>query len=183
MSKKTKSRLLYGSFVAAFVLGIMLATIIPAIIHGYGNNDVSAAGEDKDPQYVIKERTVITELKYSSSTVEDGTLEYGTTAVKTKGVNGEKTYTYKDTYEGAKIISTELIREEITKSPINEIIARGTKVLWRCVDVTSFDRNKYNDNKCTSSTGEVRYLCDQEAERLDPNYRAGKRGAARYNNC
>ena len=36
----------------------------------------------------------------------------------------------------------------------------SNKVTWKCVDATSYDGNAYNDNKCTSSTGQVRYVSD-----------------------
>lgn len=55
-------------------------------------------------------------------------------------------------------------------------------VTWKCVDATSYDGNAYNDNKCTSSTGQVRYVADSEARKLDPSYRPGKSGAWYYNN-
>ena len=63
-----------------------------------------------------------------------------------------------------------------TKSPNSNIVT------WKCVDATSYDGNAYNDNKCTSSKGEVRYVSDSQAIRLDPYYRPGKTGAYYYNN-
>lgn len=122
-------------------------------------------------------------IPFETQTVDDNTIEYGQTVVRTAGVNGEKTLKYEVTYENDKVVSKELKGEEITTQPITEIIARGTKIVWHCVDVTSYDRNPNNDNKCTSSTGEVRYVNDCQAEALDPNYKAGKAGAAYYNRC
>jgi len=57
-----------------------------------------------------------------------------------------------------------------------------SKVTWKCVDATSFDGIANNDNKCTSSTGQVKYVSDSEAIKLDPKYRPGKSGAWYYNN-
>ena len=57
-----------------------------------------------------------------------------------------------------------------------------SKITWTCVDVTSYDGNAYNDNKCTSSTGQVLYVKDSEAKKLDPKYKPGKSGAWYYNN-
>ena len=56
------------------------------------------------------------------------------------------------------------------------------KVTWKCVDATSFDGIANNDNKCTSSTGQVKYVSDSEAKKLDPKYKPGKSGAWYYNN-
>ena len=67
-----------------------------------------------------------------------------------------------------------------TKTP-TPVYSYG-KVTWKCVDATSYDGNAYNDNKCTSSTGQVRFVSDSEAKRLDPSYKPGKSGAWYYNN-
>ena len=116
-----------------------------------------------------------------SSTVDDSTIEYGKTAVRTKGVKSEITTTYEVTYKDKKEVSWKAVKSETTKKPIDEVIAKGTKIVWRCVDVTSYDQNPYNDNKCTNSLGEVIYTYDSEAERLDSTYYAGKSGARKYN--
>ena len=55
-------------------------------------------------------------------------------------------------------------------------------VTWKCVDATSYDGIANNDNKCTSSTGQVKYVSDSEAKKLDPKYKPGKSGAWYYNN-
>lgn len=57
-----------------------------------------------------------------------------------------------------------------------------SSVTWKCVDATSYDGIANNDNKCTSSTGQVKYVSDSEAKRLDPKYKPGKSGAWYYNN-
>lgn len=59
---------------------------------------------------------------------------------------------------------------------------KSNPVTWHCVDATSYNRNAYDDNKCTSSTGEVRYVSDSQAVALDPTYSPGKSGAYYYNN-
>ena len=55
-------------------------------------------------------------------------------------------------------------------------------ITWHCIDVTSYNQNAYDDNKCTSSAGEVRYVSDSQAIALDPSYSPGKSGAYYYNN-
>lgn len=131
----------------------------------------------------VRVETETEPITYETQTVDDNSLEYGQTEVRTHGTNGEKTYTYNVTYENDEEVSRELVGEEVTKQPIAEVIAHGTKIVWHCIDVTSYDRNPNNDNKCTSSTGEVRYLNDCQAEALDPTYQSGDSGAARYNSC
>ncbi len=63
-----------------------------------------------------------------------------------------------------------------TPKPYNYIVT------WKCVDATSYDGIANNDNKCTSSTGQVKYVSDSEAKKLDPKYKPGKSGAWYYNN-
>jgi uncharacterized protein YabE (DUF348 family) len=136
-------------------------------------------------QQTEAERTV-TETKkesisYETKTVEDGSIEYGQTVVRAEGSYGEKTLTYNVTYKGNKEISRELVKEEITKQPVAKVIAKGTKIIWHCVDVTSYNKNPYDDNKCTSSTGEVRYVSDSQSRALDPSYSPGQSGHYYYN--
>ena len=61
-------------------------------------------------------------------------------------------------------------------------IPKERGVTWKCKDATSYDGNAYNDNKCTNSKGIAYYVCDSQAEYLDPTYKAGKSGAYHYNN-
>ena len=120
-------------------------------------------------------------ISYETKTVEDDSIEYGQTVVRTEGSYGEKTYTYNVTYKGDKEISRELVKEEIAKQPVAKVIAKGTKIVWHCVDATSYNKNPYDDNKCTSSTGEVRYVSDSQSRALDPSYSPGQSGHYYYN--
>ncbi len=72
-----------------------------------------------------------------------------------------------------------------TRTPVPQPVQNrnylGSSVTWHCVDATSYDGNAYNDNKCTSSTGEVRFVSDSESKKLDPTYTPGKAGHPYYN--
>ena len=59
--------------------------------------------------------------------------------------------------------------------------AKTETVTWHCVDATSYNKNAYDDNKCTSSTGEVRYVSDSQSRALDPSYTPGTSGHPYYN--
>ena len=173
-----------------FLIGIIIVAVfvIGNVAVGATHNKKTVDAEKPTEQEeVVTERTV-TETKkeiipFETKTVNDDTVEYGKTVVKTEGINGEKTYTYDVTYEGKKEILRKLAKEEITKQPVTKVIANGTKIVWSCRDVTSYDRNSNNDNLCTSSTGEQRYVDDCTAVALDPNYRPGQSGAYYYNGC
>ncbi|HFI2692657.1 TPA: ZmpA/ZmpB/ZmpC family metallo-endopeptidase [Streptococcus suis] len=67
-------------------------------------------------------------VPFKTEYVDDPTLLVGKTKVMTNGVNGSKTVT--TTYQTIKGVRQEnpTVTEEITKQPVNEVIARGTKV-------------------------------------------------------
>ncbi len=54
-------------------------------------------------------------------------------------------------------------------------------ISWHCVDATSYNKNPYDDNRCTSSAGEVKYVSDSQARALDPSYTPGTSGHPYYN--
>jgi hypothetical protein len=58
---------------------------------------------------------------------------------------------------------------------------KSEPITWHCIDVTSYNKNAYDDNQCTSNTGEVRLVSDSQAVALDPTYSPGKSGAYYYN--
>ncbi len=68
------------------------------------------------------------EITFETEYVDDPTLLEGKTKVVTAGVNGSKTVT--TTYQTIKGVRQEnpTITEEITKQPVKQVIARGTKV-------------------------------------------------------
>ncbi len=177
--KSDKIPFLIGMIIiAVFVIGNV------AVAATYNNRTLDIE-KPTEQEKAVTERTVTETRKetipFETKTVNDDTIEYGKTIVKTEGINGEKTYTYNVTYMGEKEISREFVKEEITKQPVAKVIANGTKIIWRCVDVTSYNKNPYDDNKCTSSTGEVRYVSDSQSRALDPSYSPGKSGHYYYN--
>ena len=166
-------------FIVAAIAGLVFGGVIASTTNNAGPIDVQA--QQKTNEKTVTE-TKKESISYNTKTVEDTSLEYGKTVTRTEGSYGEKTYTYSVRYENDKEVSRELIKEEITKQPIDEVIAKGTKIVWHCVDVTSYNQNAYDDNLCTSSTGERRYTSDSQAIALDPSYSPGKSGAYYYNN-
>ena len=173
-----------------FLIGIIIVAVFVMgnVVAGATYNKKTVDVEESTVQEEVATERTATETKkeivpFETKTVNDDTIEYGKTVVKTEGINGEKTYTYNVTYKDEREISRKLAKEEITKQPVTKIIANGTKIVWSCRDVTSYDRNSNNDNLCTSSTGEQRYVGDCAAVALDPNYRPGQSGAYYYNGC
>lgn len=177
-----------GAISEKIAISLGVITVVGLILGGIVLSTTNINKTDNDQtqaQQTEAERTV-TETKkesigYETKTVEDGSIEYGQTVVRTEGSYGEKTYTYNVTYKGDKEISRELVKEEITRQPVAKVIAKGTKIVWHCVDATSYNKNPYDDNKCTSSTGEVRYVSDSQSRALDPSYSPGQSGHYYYN--
>ncbi len=63
-----------------------------------------------------------TEIRYTSD------LRQGASKVQQAGVAGVRTVTYRERIENGKVISTETVKEEVTKQPVNKIVLKGTKV-------------------------------------------------------
>lgn len=176
----------------SIILGIVVVAIVAiasSISIGAKSNapknntyNTNTQSSQETPKEEVKKETKRTDIDYEKREVLDSNLEYGKTEVRTVGKKGVKAHVYEVTYVDGKEESRKQIDEYVEKEPVAEVVAKGTKILWHCVDVTSYDRNPYNDNRCTSSTGEVRYLSDYQAEALDTSYRAGKSGAYYYNN-
>ena len=178
-----------GEIMKRVVASLGVATAAVLVVGGVAvsSSVVSKTNSNDDKtekQKVETERTVAETKKepigYETKEVEDDSMNKGETKVQAEGVKGEKTYTYSVTYKGGKEISRELVKEEVTKQPVAKVILIGTKT-WRCIDVTSYDRNPNNDNLCTSSKGEKRYVNDCEASKLDPYFVDSGKGSSRYN--
>lgn len=80
------------------------------------------------PQIRTKEIIETKAVPYKTSTVQDPTLEQGTTVTQTQGVNGTETITYEVTYTNGRETSRVIKSDEVTTQPIDEIIAQGTKI-------------------------------------------------------
>lgn len=66
-------------------------------------------------------------IEYETKRVESSKLYVGEKKVTTKGVNGEKIYTYSEKYVDGVCVDRVLEKEETVKEPVNEIITVGTK--------------------------------------------------------
>ena len=67
-------------------------------------------------------------MGYETQYIEDPNMDSGTTTVKTPGQAGERTIVYEVTRDATgKEISRIEKSNTITKAPVTEVIARGTK--------------------------------------------------------
>lgn len=80
------------------------------------------------PKRTVVEEIVTEVIPFEATTVEDGNLALGQTAVTVTGVNGEKTTTYRVTYEGDREVSRRLVSESVTVAPVAQVTSNGTYV-------------------------------------------------------
>ncbi len=84
----------------------------------------------EEPVYKTRTETRTEVIEFETEYRDDNTLNVGQRKVIRKGVNGTKRITYNVKYvEGDKSIPEDWVKEseEVTKEPIDAIIARGTK--------------------------------------------------------
>lgn len=73
----------------------------------------------------VKEKEAI---PFETRNVANSNMKKGTDKVKTAGVNGEKTVTYKVLEHNGKIIEKSRVTEEVTKKPVEKVVEYGTMV-------------------------------------------------------
>ncbi|AEA01894.1 SCP-like protein [Aerococcus sp. Group 1] len=83
--------------------------------------------EKTEPVITTKEESHTEAIPFETVRKENKNLEKGVEQVIQTGVNGEKTITEKVTFTDGKESNRELIREEVTKEPINQVVEYGTK--------------------------------------------------------
>ncbi|WBB77365.1 G5 domain-containing protein [Micromonospora sp. WMMD882] len=71
-------------------------------------------------------------IPFPVQTVEDAGLPDGQQAVRTKGVTGLKTLFYEVTYVDGEPTGKRLLRSEVTKVPVTQIVAVGTSRTAEC---------------------------------------------------
>lgn len=77
---------------------------------------------------VTKTETKKEAVAFKTTTREDGSLTKGQTRIETNGVNGERTITYEVTYVEGKETDRKVVKNEITKQPVDEVRLLGTYV-------------------------------------------------------
>ena len=93
------------------------------------------------PKTTVTEEVVLVEIPYTSEIQNDPELLKGTTSVRTAGQAGERTIVYEVTRdaEGKELARVEK-SSKITKAPVNEVVAQGTKLYAKpLVELTSAD--------------------------------------------
>ncbi|HEX5997187.1 MAG TPA: G5 domain-containing protein [Jiangellales bacterium] len=87
------------------------------------------------PREPVVDKRIVTETRsvaFETETVRDNTLAKGTKTVRTAGVPGVRTLTYEVTLTDGVQTAKKLVRSVVTRDPVTEVIAIGTKPAPRC---------------------------------------------------
>ena len=92
----------------------------------------TSAAAPASPTVEKRQVTETKEIPFQTKTVNDSTLPKGTQKIKTNGVPGVKTLTYEVTYTNGAETGRKLISETVTKQPVTQVVAIGTKQASNC---------------------------------------------------
>ncbi|MEV4636439.1 G5 domain-containing protein [Actinoplanes sp. NPDC049548] len=137
MTKQTR----IGLIAAALVLVVGGGTA--AIVSAVTGDEKPAAGTFQDPQPTTPSakatpstqaasadgKRTITEtepIKFKTRTVKDNWLTKGEREKRTDGIDGVRTKTYEVTMSGGKETHRKLVKSEVTRKPVDEVVAVGT---------------------------------------------------------
>lgn len=118
------------------MIGVLVTGFAVLTVGGIGNA-MSGSSPSPAPSPIQQQTAPITTYKevqeteiipFSKTSRNDGSMPNGEREVTTKGVNGVKTLTYTVTLVDGVETKRELIREEETKAPIDEVTTIGTYV-------------------------------------------------------
>lgn len=120
--------------VIAAIGGVFLLGGLANGISGPQSIDSTAPAQDK--QGSLKKEPVLTykniqeteTIPFEKITQNDPTMDKGSVSVTTPGANGEKVKTYKVTLTDNIETARELVKEEVTVQPVNEVTSIGTHV-------------------------------------------------------
>ncbi len=113
-------------------------------------------------EFTYATKTEIEEIPFESISVKDDNVEIDTTAVVQTGKPGEKEVTYQYAYKNGILEGKTAIKEAVLSQPQDEIIAIGTKKVFRTITIGSdtFDYWKKRhmwgtsyDSNCTGCSG------------------------------
>jgi hypothetical protein len=84
------------------------------------------------PTVETKLVTQTVRIPYTTKRVNDSSLPKGTQKVRTRGVDGTKTVTYQVTFTNGQQTSKTIVSQEVTKQPVAQVVAVGTKTVSKC---------------------------------------------------
>ena len=116
------------------------------------SSDSSNTSESSNSSTTTKTSTSTVVIPYQTYNVYVSNLAKGTTQTTTQGVNGEKTVTTEMTYEDGKLVSQKEISSTITKQPVTQVVAIGTKEETATTQTTDSTQSTAATTTSTTST-------------------------------
>jgi hypothetical protein len=83
--------------------------------------------QESAPRVETRTVTKTASIDYRTRTVEENSLRKGTRRIRTKGVAGVRTFTYRVTLTNGRQTVKKLIKSEVTRKPVTKVVAIGTK--------------------------------------------------------
>jgi hypothetical protein len=84
--------------------------------------------KEREPVITYKKESVTAAIPYKTKEMDDNSMDKGTEATHTDGVDGVRTKTYRITLTDGVETGRKLIGSKVTKKPVTEVIAVGTYV-------------------------------------------------------
>lgn len=103
-------------------------TAQPQTGRSVATQSAAQSGASVTTRTVTESRTIA----YSTRKVKDPDLDSGVTEVRTKGVNGVRTLTYRVTTAADGRTSRKLVSSKVTRKPVTKVIAVGTRADNKC---------------------------------------------------
>lgn len=89
--------------------------------------EISENMDIKIDTVTYKEISKKEDIAYNTVYKDTDNMYIGESSVETQGLKGERTITIKEKYVNGKLVSSEEIKNEITKNPVDEVILNGSK--------------------------------------------------------
>ena len=121
--------------------------VLGAEISPLANSVTEVSAQDKTQiktttAFAQKEITQNQAISFDTTYKKDPDTEYGQEKILQEGVAGNKVFHYLITFWGDEEIDRQLTKTDTTP-PIEKIIAKGTKIVWRVLAGTEYGRLKY----------------------------------------
>ncbi|MDW8751420.1 ZmpA/ZmpB/ZmpC family metallo-endopeptidase [Streptococcus suis] len=126
-SRTIQTKLIYAD-------GVLIQSELLSDIVNEPVAEIVAVGSKSPDQITNEVEQTVVSVPYETKYIEDPSLPLGQEQVQSQGVEGQKTVTTTYTLINGVRQANPMVSEEITKQPISQIVARGTKVIEEKTD-------------------------------------------------
>lgn len=142
------------------IFALILLTILPVVVSSVTATSYAAAPKANPPlaeaidyvspqpsvetltRFSEEEIQVSTPIPFETEYVDDPESEIGTEAIRQEGINGQRVEFYLVKYWYGE--ETERVLLDVkTEPPQKQIVARGTKIIWRDLETSDYGTLKY----------------------------------------